>query len=116
RAARPSHGRGGRQHASADLLQQDRSRAAGHRWSIQDGRRHRTGASRPADPGLARRQCHTSGRARLKLGGSVMGKVVVVTSGKGGVGKTTSTDALGAAMERNDKKVVLIAFDVELRI
>ena len=28
-----------------------------------------------------------------------MGKVIVVTSGKGGVGKTTSTAALGAALE-----------------
>jgi len=27
-----------------------------------------------------------------------MGKVIVVTSGKGGVGKTTSTAALGAAL------------------
>ena len=29
-----------------------------------------------------------------------MGKVIVVTSGKGGVGKTTSTAALGAALAR----------------
>ena len=29
-----------------------------------------------------------------------MGKVVVVTSGKGGVGKTTSTAALGAAVAK----------------
>src|SRR5205823_2169749 len=44
-----------------------------------------------------------------------MGKVVVVTSGKGGVGKTTSTAALGAAMARNGQKVVVIDFDVGLR-
>jgi septum site-determining protein MinD len=45
-----------------------------------------------------------------------MGKVVVVTSGKGGVGKTTSTAALGAALaQRNGKRVVLIDFDVGLR-
>jgi septum site-determining protein MinD len=29
-----------------------------------------------------------------------MAKVLVVTSGKGGVGKTTSTAALGAALKR----------------
>jgi Mrp family chromosome partitioning ATPase len=29
-----------------------------------------------------------------------MGKVIVVTSGKGGVGKTTSTAALGAALAK----------------
>ncbi|MBN8945332.1 MAG: septum site-determining protein MinD [Rhizobiales bacterium] len=44
-----------------------------------------------------------------------MGKVVVVTSGKGGVGKTTSTAALGAALAQAGKKVVLIDFDVGLR-
>lgn len=44
-----------------------------------------------------------------------MGKVVVVTSGKGGVGKTTSTAALGAALAQTGKKVVLIDFDVGLR-
>jgi septum site-determining protein MinD len=44
-----------------------------------------------------------------------MGKVVVVTSGKGGVGKTTSTAALGAALAQSGKKVALIDFDVGLR-
>jgi len=33
-----------------------------------------------------------------------MGKVIVVTSGKGGVGKTTSTAALGAALARAGQK------------
>ena len=44
-----------------------------------------------------------------------MAKVLVVTSGKGGVGKTTSTAALGAALARGGKNVVLIDFDVGLR-
>jgi septum site-determining protein MinD len=44
-----------------------------------------------------------------------MGKVVVVTSGKGGVGKTTSTAALGAAVAKTGKKVALVDFDVGLR-
>ena len=44
-----------------------------------------------------------------------MGKVVVVTSGKGGVGKTTSTAALGAALAMRNQKVVLVDFDVGLR-
>ena len=39
-----------------------------------------------------------------------MGKVIVVTSGKGGVGKTTSTAALGAALAQTGKRVVLIDF------
>jgi septum site-determining protein MinD len=44
-----------------------------------------------------------------------MGKVIVVTSGKGGVGKTTSSAALGAALARNGEKVVVVDFDVGLR-
>ena len=44
-----------------------------------------------------------------------MGKVIVVTSGKGGVGKTTSTAALGAALAQNGAKVVVVDFDVGLR-
>jgi len=44
-----------------------------------------------------------------------MAKVLVVTSGKGGVGKTTSTAALGAALAQAGQKVVVIDFDVGLR-
>src|SRR6202050_1434088 len=44
-----------------------------------------------------------------------MGKVIVVTSGKGGVGKTTSTAALGAALARAGQKVVVVDFYVGLR-
>lgn len=44
-----------------------------------------------------------------------MGKVVVVTSGKGGVGKTTSTAALGAALAQRNERTVVIDFDVGLR-
>jgi septum site-determining protein MinD len=44
-----------------------------------------------------------------------MAQVVVVTSGKGGVGKTTSTAALGAALAMTGKRVAIIDFDVGLR-
>ena len=47
--------------------------------------------------------------------GTQMGKVLVVTSGKGGVGKTTSTAALGAALARTGSSVVVVDFDVGLR-
>jgi septum site-determining protein MinD len=43
-----------------------------------------------------------------------MAKVLVVTSGKGGVGKTTSTAALGAALAQMGERVV-VDFDVGLR-
>jgi len=44
-----------------------------------------------------------------------MAKVLVVTSGKGGVGKTTSTAAIGAALAQAGKKTVVIDFDIGLR-
>ena len=44
-----------------------------------------------------------------------MAKIIVVTSGKGGVGKTTSTAALGAGLALRGKKTVVIDFDVGLR-
>jgi len=47
--------------------------------------------------------------------GEPMAKVVVVTSGKGGVGKTTSTAALGAALAQTGANVVVVDFDVGLR-
>jgi len=44
-----------------------------------------------------------------------MAKVLVVTSGKGGVGKTTSTAAIGAELAQNGKRVAVVDFDVGLR-
>jgi septum site-determining protein MinD len=44
-----------------------------------------------------------------------MARVVVVTSGKGGVGKTTSTAAIGTALAQEGDKVVVVDFDVGLR-
>src|ERR1700693_879484 len=44
-----------------------------------------------------------------------MAKVLVVTSGKGGVGKTTTTAALGAALAQAGENVVVVDFDVGLR-
>jgi septum site-determining protein MinD len=44
-----------------------------------------------------------------------MAKVLVVTSGKGGVGKTTSTAALGVALAQSGENVVVVDFDVGLR-
>lgn len=44
-----------------------------------------------------------------------MSKVLVVTSGKGGVGKTTTTAALGAALAQAGQSVCVVDFDVGLR-
>ncbi|WP_346355916.1 septum site-determining protein MinD [Azotosporobacter soli] len=44
-----------------------------------------------------------------------MGEVIVVTSGKGGVGKTTTTANLGTGFALQGKKVVLVDADIGLR-
>ncbi len=44
-----------------------------------------------------------------------MAKIIVVTSGKGGVGKTTSSAAIGTAIALRGFKTVIIDFDVGLR-
>ncbi len=44
-----------------------------------------------------------------------MSQVIVVTSGKGGVGKTTSTANVGTALNLQGKKVVLVDADIGLR-
>lgn len=44
-----------------------------------------------------------------------MGKAIVITSGKGGVGKTTSTANIGAALAQLGHSVVLVDADIGLR-
>jgi septum site-determining protein MinD len=48
-------------------------------------------------------------------GGIIMGEVIVVTSGKGGVGKTTTTANIGTALALFGKSVVLVDADIGLR-
>ena len=44
-----------------------------------------------------------------------LGKIIVITSGKGGVGKTTSAAAISAGLAKLGHKTVVIDFDVGLR-
>lgn len=44
-----------------------------------------------------------------------MAKIIVVTSGKGGVGKTTTSAAFGTGLAQRGHKTVIIDFDVGLR-
>ncbi len=43
------------------------------------------------------------------------GKIIVISSGKGGVGKTTATASIGAALAMEGKKVAVVDMDIGLR-
>lgn len=44
-----------------------------------------------------------------------MARIIVITSGKGGVGKTTSSAAIATGLAQKGKKTVVIDFDIGLR-
>jgi septum site-determining protein MinD len=54
-------------------------------------------------------------RTRAWAGEEALAKVVVITSGKGGVGKTTSSAAFAAGLALRGHRTVVIDFDVGLR-
>src|SRR3954469_10617261 len=71
------------------------ARHSGHAGKYRAGAGRRTGAS---------------------FGGRrILAKVVVITSGKGGVGKTTSSAAFAAGLALRGHRTVVIDFDVGLR-
>ncbi|MGH7964689.1 MAG: P-loop NTPase, partial [Candidatus Binatia bacterium] len=43
------------------------------------------------------------------------GRAIVITSGKGGVGKTTATANLGIGLAKHDRKIVMVDGDIGLR-
>jgi septum site-determining protein MinD len=49
------------------------------------------------------------------MGGIKMSEVIVITSGKGGVGKTTTSANLGTALSLENKKTVIVDADIGLR-
>jgi septum site-determining protein MinD len=51
----------------------------------------------------------------LRTGASKLTEIIVVTSGKGGVGKTTTSASLACGLARRGKKVAVIDFDIGLR-
>jgi septum site-determining protein MinD len=52
---------------------------------------------------------------RKKRKGSALAKIIVITSGKGGVGKTTSSAAISSGLALLGHKTVVIDFDIGLR-
>ena len=51
----------------------------------------------------------------FSIQGISMARIIVVTSGKGGVGKTTSSAAIATGLAQKGKKTVVIDFDIGLR-
>ena len=49
------------------------------------------------------------------MGLNTLGKILVVTSGKGGVGKTTTSAAIGTGLALRGHRTVIVDFDVGLR-
>jgi len=54
-------------------------------------------------------------QAQTSAAAVTLGRAIVLTSGKGGVGKTTTTANLGTALARRGARVVMIDADVGLR-
>jgi septum site-determining protein MinD len=72
---------------------------------LQDG-----GTSPPATPDSRSPTPEVAATGAEKLA-----EIIVVTSGKGGVGKTTSSASIAVGLARRGKKVAVIDFDVGLR-
>src|SRR4051812_6522180 len=51
----------------------------------------------------------------MQQGDASMAQVIVVTSGKGGVGKTTTAAAIATGLALSGKKTVVVDFDIGLR-
>jgi len=68
----------------------------------------------PSDAALARLQEPVAG-ATPPVAKTAYGRAIVVTSGKGGVGKTTTTANLGTALADAGKRVAVVDADVGLR-
>src|SRR5579885_2181261 len=57
----------------------------------------------------------TQDEQTLSASTAALGRAIVITSGKGGVGKTTTTANLGTALARRGARVALVDADVGLR-
>lgn len=71
----------------------------------------------PSDAELAEAESKGSGQVGSEASAAAvrLGRAIVITSGKGGVGKTTTTANLGTALANRGARVVLIDADVGLR-
>src|SRR5690606_5128920 len=109
------------QREGADLLPRLPRRAGGRGRALQSAGRYSEGTARQAGAGLAGERRTQDRRTRLTATRNetprrrVLAEIIVVTSGKGGVGKTTSSASIANGLARRGKKVAVIDFDVGLR-
>src|SRR5687767_5487518 len=140
RAARPRARRRGRLRRRAHLLPRVPGRARRHRRDLQGARRHPPRPARKARAGPARKRtiadrgtgmstnetpvandedtvagAPAAAASEARAGQKSVAEVIVVTSGKGGVGKTTTSASLACGLARRGHKVAVIDFDVGLR-
>src|SRR5690606_32634122 len=120
--ARPRPGRRARQRKGTYPLPRVPRRADRDRRQLQGVGRHPEGTARQGRAGQAGQRRTQARGARLSTptghnhtGRSVLAEIIVVTSGKGGVGKTTTSASLACGLARHGKKVAVIDFDVGLR-
>src|SRR5262249_33868099 len=119
-AARPGHRRRLGRQRGAHLRGAARGGAHQRRGALPGERLDRARLSRSGRAGGAHRRPPDDPEA-LKDGagsrakGGVLAHVIVVTSGKGGVGKTTTAAAFAAGLALKGNKTVVIDFDVGLR-
>src|SRR5690606_2421626 len=123
--ARPRPGRRPGQREGQDFLPRLPRRAGGGGRAVQSAGRYPPRAPRQGRPGLAGRR-RTADRGARMSGASrthqnnntestTLAEIIVVTSGKGGVGKTTTSASIASGLARRGKKTAVIDFDVGLR-
>src|SRR3954465_4384140 len=123
-AARPRHRGGARECRCEDLRARDGGRADFHRRPVSDGRNAAArGDTGQADAGAAGIGCRgkpagvrsTEVTTTPSKGEAMAARTVVVTSGKGGVGKTTTSASFASGRALRGHKTAVIDFDVGLR-
>src|SRR5262249_18151002 len=117
-AAWPGVGRRQWRQDSTHLLSKPGGGARRHRRPLSNERRprpRRPAAARASLPPGREAVPRTPQITSLAREEHLLAKIIVATSGKGGVGKTTSTAAIGAGLALRGHKTVVIDFDVGLR-
>src|SRR5690606_22135804 len=74
-----------------------------------------TNCGSPRSTERAPRDSFTTTHYKNNTESTTLAEIIVVTSGKGGVGKTTTSASIASGLARRGKKTAVIDFDVGLR-